>query len=125
MNPITITTELGFAEAEAAVITALSEQGFGILTEIDITATLKKKLDVDVPPLKILGACNPNLAYQALQADPDAALVLPCNVVLETVDAGTSIRAADPHDIISTPELKELADEAAEKLTAALNSLVS
>ena len=73
--------------------------------------------------MKILGACNPHLAHQALDVDPDAALVLPCNVVLETTTNGTTITAADPHDIITNPALKDLADDAANKLRAALHTI--
>ena len=69
---------------------ALADHGFGVLTEIDVAAVLQAKIGVDRPPLKILGACNPQLAHQALQADPDTSLVLPCNVVLEPApDGGT------------------------------------
>ncbi|MFV2039183.1 MAG: DUF302 domain-containing protein [Acidimicrobiales bacterium] len=125
MTPITTTTDAGMAETEAAVRDALAQQGFGVLTEIDIAATLKEKLGVDGPPLKILGACNPHLAHQALTADPDAALVLPCNVVLDATATGTRVRAADPHDIITSPELSDLADEAAEKLRRALDSITA
>ncbi len=125
MNPITTTVDLDIAEAESAVRAALTEQGFGVLTEIDVAATLRSKLGVDVPPLKILGACNPALAHQALNIDPSAALVLPCNVVLEASGSQTRISAVDPHDIMDNPDLTEMADEAATKLSAALGSLVA
>ena len=123
MTPMTIHTDLDIVEAEAAVRDGLAAHGFGGLTEIDIAATFKAKLDVDRTPLKILGACNPHLAHQALDVDPDAALVLPCNVVLETTTNGTTITAADPHDIITNPALKDLADDAANKLRAALHTI--
>ncbi len=123
MNPITTQTSLSFTEAEDAVRQALAEQGFGVLTEIDIAATFKAKLDLDRSPLKILGACNPHLAHQALAADPNAALALPCNVVLEETDGGTKVSAVDPHDVITSPSLSELADNAADKLQAAIESL--
>lgn len=123
MTPMTIHTDLDIVEAEAAVRDGLAAHGFGVLTEIDIAATFKAKLDVDRTPLKILGACNPHLAHQALDVDPDAALVLPCNVVLETTTNGTTITAADPHDIITNPALKDLADDAANKLRAALHTI--
>jgi uncharacterized protein (DUF302 family) len=83
MDALETTVALPLAEAEAAVRDALSAQGFGILTEIDVAATLKAKLDIDRPPLKILGACNPSFAHRALELDPSTSLVLPCNVVLE------------------------------------------
>ena len=120
MPAITAHSRRDITETEAAVRDALAEQGFGVLTEIDIAATFKAKLDIDRPPLKILGACNPHLAHQALEADPGAALVLPCNVVLEATEHGTAISAADPHDIITNPALSALADNAADKLRAAL-----
>jgi len=123
MSEFTTTTHLDMDEAEGAIRSALADQGFGILTEIDVAATLKAKLDVDRTPLKILGACNPHLAHQALTLDPDAALVLPCNVVLEATSSGTTITAADPHDIMTNPELRHLADEAAAKLRAAIDAI--
>lgn len=123
MTPITAHTHLDITETEAAVRDLLAQQGFGVLTEIDIAATFKAKLGIDRPPLKILGACNPQLAYQALEADPDAALVLPCNVVLEATEHGTTVTAADPHDIITNTALKPLADDAADKLRAAIDNL--
>ncbi len=125
MPAITAHSPHGITETEAAVRAALAEQGFGVLTEIDIAATFKAKLNIDRSPLKILGACNPHLAHQALDTDPGAALVLPCNVVLEATDHGTAISAADPHDIITNPALGQLADDAADKLRAALDSVSS
>jgi len=110
-------------EAEAAVRTAFAGQGFGVLTEIDLAATLKAKLDVDRPPLKILGACNPSLANRALGLDPAVALLLPCNVVLEPADGGTKVRAVDPTALMPGDDFAALADEATAKLQAALASL--
>ncbi len=80
-----------YAETVEAVRTALVDQGFGVLTEIDLKATLKAKLDVDVAPQVILGACRPELAHQALQLDPSIAAVLPCNVVVRSLDEHTTI----------------------------------
>jgi uncharacterized protein (DUF302 family) len=111
------------AEAEAAARDALAAEGFGVLTEIDVAATLKAKLGVDRPPLKILGACNPTLAHQALQIDPAVSLVLPCNVVIEAIDTGTRIAAVDPHDLMDDPRFTTLADEAAQRLRTAIASL--
>lgn len=111
--------------AEHAVREALAAQGFGVLTEIDVTATLKAKLGIDSPPLKILGSCNPDLAHQALGIDPSAALVLPCNVVLRGDGARTEISIADPRTLMEGPELAELAADALVRLTAALESLGS
>lgn len=122
MQGITVTVTAGFDQAEAAVRTTLAEQGFGVLTEIDVAATLKAKLDVERAPLKILGACNPHLAHQALELDPSVALLLPCNVVLELVDGGAiRISAVDPHTILPDPSLAGLADDAANRLEKALH----
>jgi uncharacterized protein (DUF302 family) len=90
------------AEAESAVRAALSEEGFGVLTEIDVAATLEAKLGVHRSPLKILGACNPVLAHRALDIDPALALLLPCNVVLEGLDDGrTRVTVVDPRALLS------------------------
>lgn len=123
MHAIETTTDLSPTDAEAAVRDALATQGFGVLTEIDVAATLKAKLDVDRPPLKILGACNPTLAHQALQIDPSVSLVLPCNVVIEATDTGTRVAAVDPHDIMDDPRFTVLTDEAAQRLRAVINAV--
>lgn len=124
MRAIETTVALPADQAETAVRAALAEQGFGVLTEIDLAATLKTKLGVDRPALKILGACNPNFAHQALQLDPAVALVLPCNVVLEPDGSGgTRISVVDPRDLVPDPAFAELADTAAAQLTAALDAL--
>jgi len=75
---------------------ALGDHGFGVLTEIDVTATMKKKLDVDMTPYRILGACNPNMAHQAIGMEPRVGAMLPCNVILRAVDGGTEVSAIDP-----------------------------
>ncbi len=124
MHAIETTVALPLDQAETALRAALAEQGFGVLTEIDVAATLKAKLGVDRPPLKILGACNPTLAHQALELDATSALVLPCNVVLEPgVDGGTHISAVDPRELMPDPAFADLASGAAEKLTAALDAV--
>jgi uncharacterized protein (DUF302 family) len=124
MHAIETTVPLPLDEAEAAVRATLAENGFGVLTEIDVAATLKAKLGVDRPALKILGACNPTLANQALELDPTSSLVLPCNVVLEPgAVGGTRIRAVDPRELMPGLELAALADSAAAKLTAALRAV--
>lgn len=111
-------------EAEAAVRAALADNGFGVLTEMDVAATLKAKLGVDRPALKILGACNPVIANRALELDPEVALLLPCNVVLEPAPAGgTRVRAVDPRELMSDPTFAAIADDAAERLSAALAAL--
>lgn len=109
--------------AEEATREALGREGFGVLAEIDVAATLKAKLGVDRAALKILGACNPGLADEALNADPSVSLVLPCNVVLETVADGTRVAAADPHDLLRGEALQGVADDAAERLRRAIGSL--
>ena len=125
MRAIETTVAESLPDAEAAVRAALGEQGFGVLTEIDVAATLKAKLGVDRPALKILGACNPVLANQALSVDPSVSLVLPCNVVLEAVAGGTRVAAADPRDLLTTEGLRELADDAAARLERAINALAT
>ena len=125
MHAIETTTDLSPTDAEAAVRDALAAQGFGVLTEIDVAATLKAKLDVDRPALKILGACNPTLADRALQIDPSVSLVLPCNVVIEATDNGTKVAAVDPHDLMDDPRFTALTDEAAQRLRAVITAVGS
>ncbi|MGK7311308.1 MAG: DUF302 domain-containing protein [Candidatus Longimicrobiales bacterium M2_2A_002] len=114
------TVDLSFEEADRRVRDALQEEGFGVLTEIDVKATLKKKLDVEFPKYEILGACNPPLAHQALQREADIGLLLPCNVVVrETDDGRTVVEALDPVQQLSVadnPELPELANEVRERM---------
>ena len=108
---------------------ALQDQGFGVLTEIDVRATLRQKLDVGMEDYLILGACNPSLAKRALDADRDIGLLLPCNVVVRAdgPDA-TLVQALDPQvivDVTGRAELKDVADEATERLRAALDALIT
>ncbi|MGN6131613.1 MAG: DUF302 domain-containing protein [Nocardioidaceae bacterium] len=116
-----------YPETVAAVRAALGDRGFGVLTEIDLAATLKSKLDVDLPPQVILGACRPPLAHQALQTEPSVGLLLPCNVVVRSLDEqNTLVEAVDPQTMVTmtdNEDLKPVADEAARRLTAALESL--
>ena len=118
-----------YAESVEAVRAALTEQGFGVLTEIDLKATLKAKIDAEIAPYVILGACRPPLAYKAVQADPSVGALLPCNVVVRAQDdATTLVEALDPDVMMSvsdTPELKEVAADARQRLSAALESLSS
>ena len=110
---INLTTD--FATAEEWVTTALKAEGFGILTEIDVKATLKKKIDVDFRPYKILGACNPPLAHQALVTMPEAGLLLPCNVTLAQADDGSiDVNIIDPIIMLSVGDYPALAPIAAE-----------
>lgn len=102
----------GYDDTVGRVRAALADAGFGVLTEIDIAATLKAKLDVDVAPKIILGACRPQLAHQALQIDPRVASLLPCNVVVSAVDGGTLIEVLDPNvmpEFTGTADLAEVA----------------
>jgi uncharacterized protein (DUF302 family) len=110
----------GFDEAVARATEALKSEGFGVLTEIDVKATLKKKIDVDRRPYKILGACNPALANQALNADPDIGLLLPCNVVVREDEDGTvTVAFMDPAAVLALVDrsgIEELASQVRAKL---------
>ncbi len=121
-----VETDMGIEQAEEKVREALAAEGFGILTEIDVAATLEKKLGVQRPPYKILGACNPNLANQALEADEDIGLLLPCNVVLYSKEEGTVVEALEPRVMSQLTEnetVRTVAEEARERLVRALSSL--
>ena len=126
---LTTTVRRSFADTLEATRSSLAGQGFGILTEIDIQATLKAKLDVDVRAQVILGACRPPLAHSALLAEPSAGLLLPCNVVVRYLDEETTIvEALDPKVIVSLTQndaLSDVADEAGRRLAAALDTLTS
>lgn len=129
MSTYTITTTLNqpYAIAVAAVRTALGDQGFGVLTEIDLKATLKDKLDVDIEPQVILGACRAPLAYEAIQAEPSIAAVLPCNVVVRTIDDNTTmVEAFDPTAMMGLADnaaLHTVATDAKQRLTAVFVAL--
>ncbi len=117
---IKIHLQTDFAAAIQRVTAALKDEGFGILTEIDVKATLKKKMDVDFRPYVILGACNPPLAYRALQAAPEIGLLLPCNVTVSQEDADTClVHIIDPlamMGFVNNPDLQTVADEAQARL---------
>lgn len=117
---------LPYAEAVERVRGALKEQGFGVLTEIDVKATLKEKLGADMPPYIILGACNPPLAHRAIEADPEVGMLLPCNVVVREGEGGTFVEAMDPEaamGLVKTAGVQEVAKDARARLAAALEAL--
>lgn len=131
-SPYAIQAEipLDYDEAVERVRSALADEGFGVLTEIDVRATLKAKLDVDFRPYVILGACNPPIAHQALSQDPDIGLLLPCNVIVRAGDrAGRSeVAAIDPVvqlGVTGNDAVVPLAEEVRERLSRVLSSLDS
>ncbi|MGO9571256.1 MAG: DUF302 domain-containing protein [Desulfomonilaceae bacterium] len=121
------TMELSFDQAVERVTEELKKEGFGILTEIDVQQTLKKKLDVDFRKYRILGACNPPLAYKALQAEDKIGVMLPCNVIVqETADGKVEVSAVDPiasMQAVNNPGLRDLANEVQAKLRKVVNRL--
>jgi uncharacterized protein (DUF302 family) len=123
MQAIETTLDTDLATAEAAVRDALAAQGFGVVSEIDVTANLRAALGVERDPLKILGACSPTLAHQALDLDPSVALLLPCNVVLESDGHRTRVRIVDPRALIEDKRFEALVDDAATRLQAAADEL--
>lgn len=126
---LAVETNLGYDEAVALVRERLAEQGFGILTEIDLAATMKAKLGADIPPQVILGACRPQLAHEAIQVNPSVAAILPCNVVVRSVGPDRSVvEAFDPATMVALAggedaALRTVAEDASERLRAALAAL--
>jgi uncharacterized protein (DUF302 family) len=117
---------VSFEEAVRRVTEALKSEGFGVLTEIDVRETLKKKLGVDFARYVILGACNPALAHRALSADPYIGLLLPCNVIVMEEPGASTVSIADPRAmfrIVELPEVAPIADEAETRLKRALGRL--
>lgn len=114
-----------YEEAVTKITDTLKEEGFGVLTEIDVKATLKKKLDVDFRKYVILGACNPPYAYRTLQATLDVGLLLPCNVIVyETDDQKACVSALNPMsalEVIKNEELRKIAEEVSDKLKAVID----
>ncbi len=122
-----VTLDAPFTEAVGRVRAALQEQGFGVLTEIDVTATLRARLGEQMEDYIILGACNPPFAHQALEIDRSIGLLLPCNVVVRATADGTLVEALDPQVMVTLtgPELQPVADEVAHRLAGALAALTS
>ena len=121
------TVKLSYDEAIKRATEALAKEGFGVLTEIDVAATLKKKLGKDMPPYKILGACNPQFAHRALEAEPQIGALLPCNVVVRVDAAGkTVVEIMDPRavlQLVERPEIAAIAGEVRSRLERVLASL--
>lgn len=129
-SPYGLIRDLGkvdFGKAREATVAALKEEGFGVLTEIDVQSTLKKKIDADMRPYVILGACNPKLAHQALQFEHYLGLLLPCNVIVsEQEDGAIHVSAINPvkmFEVVERPEMQTIADEVKERLSRALEGI--
>ena len=121
------TVNMDYATAIERTTAALAAQGFGVLTEIDVAATMKKKLDLSMPPYKILGACNPQLARRAIEAQPEIGALLPCNVVVRQDAAGAvRVEFMDPQAVlglVNHPDVTKLGAEVREKLTQVMAAL--
>ena len=115
-----------FEEVDARTRASLSAHGFGVLTEIDVKATMKKKIDVDMDSYRILGACNPNMAHQAIGMEPKIGAMLPCNVILRAVDGGVQVSAIDPlasMQAIDNDELKSVAGQVRDMLAEVVQQI--
>jgi uncharacterized protein (DUF302 family) len=121
------TIDSGFDEAVAKVIDALKQEGFGVLTDIDVAGTMKQKLGIEFRPYRILGACNPPLAHNALSAEDKVGVMLPCNVIVQDAGAGkVEVASIDPRaamERIGNPALADLAREVADRLTRVIAAI--
>lgn len=118
--------DAGFDDVDARARKALADQGFGVLTEIDVKATVKKKLDVEMPGYRILGACNPTMAHQAIGIEPRVGAMLPCNVILREVEGGVEVSAIDPvasMQAIESAELTAVAGDVRDLLAKAVEAI--
>lgn len=130
MKDVNLTAKLNipYEDAVRAVTSALKNEGFGVLTEIDVKSTLKQKIDADFRPYVILGACNPHLAHQALSHDLDMGLLLPCNVIVYEEDGGSVVSIVNPLDMLDVankPELNDIAVEARGRLLRVIGVLTA
>ena len=126
-NGLATLIEQDLAETEARVTAALAEEGFGVLTRIDVSETLRNKIGAEIEEYVILGACNPPLAHRALEHSRRVGLLLPCNVVLRAVEGGTQVEAVDPRTLLPADDqaMCDLADDAAGRLGRALKAASS
>ncbi|MCP4390812.1 MAG: DUF302 domain-containing protein [Gammaproteobacteria bacterium] len=118
--------DANFEEVDSRIRAALSNHGFGVLTEIDVKATMKKKIDVDMDPYRILGACNPNMAHQAIGMEPKIGAMLPCNVILREIDGGIQVSAIDPlasMQAIDNDDLKLVAGQVRDMLAEVVREI--
>lgn len=119
-------TEATIEDVDTRTRSALSDHGFGVLTEIDVKSTLKKKIGAEIDGYRILGACNPNMAYEALQVEPQVGAMLPCNVILREFDDGVQVSAIDPvasMQAIDNDDLKHIAGQVREMLSQVVNEI--
>jgi uncharacterized protein (DUF302 family) len=123
-----VTTPLSYDDAIERVKALLKDEGFGVLCDIDVSKTLHEKIGAEFRPYRILGACNPSFAHRALQAEPQLGLLLPCNVVVQSVDGATVVSAIDAGALLSVvgrPELGEVADEVNRHLGRVLDRIAN
>ena len=123
---LTTTTDEPFDEAVAATTDALEAEGFGVLCDIDVRETLKQKLDIDTRQYRILGACNPQLAHEGLDEEPELGALLPCNVIVYESDAGVTVSAVDPGQLVGitdNPALDSIAEEVHERFERVLETV--